>query len=98
MIRTAWPLGNREDLKHLNLRQWAHMLGFRGHFSTKTRACSTPLGALRAARAAWHRRHTPPPSRPPSSSPTGPTTAPASPPTSSASPPSSAAARHEQRR
>ncbi|MFJ1600573.1 replication initiator [Streptomyces sp. NPDC088261] len=42
MIRTAWALGNREDLKHLNLRQWAHLLGFRGHFSTKTRACSTP--------------------------------------------------------
>ncbi|MFD8722588.1 replication initiator [Streptomyces sp. NPDC059629] len=35
---------------------------FRGHFSTKTRAYSTALGALRAARAAWHRRHTPPPS------------------------------------
>ncbi|WP_327301715.1 replication initiator [Streptomyces goshikiensis] len=62
MIRTAWALGNRDDLKHLNLRKWAHMLGFRGHFSTKTRAYSTTLGALRAARAAWHRRHTPPPS------------------------------------
>ncbi|MBH0247886.1 replication initiation protein, partial [Streptomyces cavourensis] len=34
MIRTAWALGNRDDLKHLNLRKWAHMLGFRGHFST----------------------------------------------------------------
>ncbi|MFD6471428.1 replication initiator [Streptomyces goshikiensis] len=60
MIRTAWALGARDDLKHLNLRKWAHMLGFRGHFSTKTRAYSTTLGALRAARAAWHRRHTPP--------------------------------------
>ncbi|MDV6287093.1 replication initiator [Streptomyces rochei] len=60
MIHTAWTLGNRDDLKHLNLRKWAHMLGFRGHFSTKTRAYSTTLGALRAARAAWHRRHTPP--------------------------------------
>ncbi|ARP70195.1 replication initiation protein [Streptomyces pluripotens] len=62
MIRTAWALGARDDLKHLNLRKWAHMLGFRGHFSTKTRAYSTTLGALRAARAAWQRRHTPPPS------------------------------------
>ncbi|MFF4121035.1 replication initiator [Streptomyces sp. NPDC001714] len=35
---------------------------FRGHFSTKTRAYSTTLGALRAARATWHRRHTPTPS------------------------------------
>ncbi|MEU6942237.1 replication initiator [Streptomyces rubiginosohelvolus] len=60
MIRTAWTLGTREDLKHLNLRKWAHMLGFRGHFSTKTRAYSTTLSALRAARAAWQRRHTPP--------------------------------------
>ncbi|WP_312847495.1 MULTISPECIES: replication initiator [unclassified Streptomyces] len=34
----------------------------RTHFSTKTRAYSTTLSALRAARAAWHRRHTPPPS------------------------------------
>ncbi|MFI8265037.1 replication initiator [Streptomyces sp. NPDC085665] len=62
MIRTAWTLGSRDDLKHLNLRKWAHMLGFRGHFSTKTRAYSTTLGALRATRAAWHHRHTPPPS------------------------------------
>lgn len=62
MIRTAWTLGARDDLKHLNLRKWAHMLGFRGHFSTKTRTYSTTLGALRAARAAWQRRHTPPPS------------------------------------
>ncbi|WP_371640275.1 replication initiator [Streptomyces virginiae] len=62
MIRTTWTLGNRDDLKHLNLRKWAHMLGFRGHFSTKTRAYSTTLGALRAARAEWHHRHTPPPS------------------------------------
>jgi len=32
------------------LRRWAHMLGFGGHFSTKSRAYSTTLGALRAAR------------------------------------------------
>lgn len=61
MIRTAWTLGARRDLKHLRLRAWAHMLGFRGHFSTKTRTYSTTLGALRHARAAWHRRHTPAP-------------------------------------
>ncbi|MCS0638751.1 replication initiation protein [Streptomyces sp. LP05-1] len=33
------------------LRAWAHMLGFRGHFSTKSRAYSTTLGALRQTRA-----------------------------------------------
>ncbi len=31
------------------------MLGFRGHFSTKTRRYSTTLGALRTARAQWQR-------------------------------------------
>ncbi|MFD7403271.1 replication initiator protein RepSA [Streptomyces sp. NPDC059866] len=30
---------------------WAHMLGFRGHFSSKSRRYSTTLGALRQARA-----------------------------------------------
>ncbi|MBI0300211.1 replication initiation protein [Streptomyces sp. PRKS01-29] len=33
------------------LLDWAHMLGFRGHFSTKSRRYSTTLGALRQARA-----------------------------------------------
>ncbi|WP_308218093.1 replication initiator protein RepSA [Streptomyces sp. RKCA744] len=33
------------------LWQWAHMLGFRGHFSTKSRRYSTTLSALRQARA-----------------------------------------------
>jgi hypothetical protein len=33
------------------LRDWAHMLGFRGHFSTKSRRYSTTLSALRQVRA-----------------------------------------------
>ncbi|WP_432752706.1 replication initiator protein RepSA [Streptomyces sp. JL2001] len=33
------------------LLAWAHMLGFRGHFSTKSRRYSTTLGALRQVRA-----------------------------------------------
>ncbi|MGI5408409.1 replication initiator [Streptomyces chartreusis] len=33
------------------LRDWAHMLGFRGHFSTNSRRYSTTLGALRQVRA-----------------------------------------------
>ncbi|MER5768079.1 replication initiator [Streptomyces sp. NPDC001985] len=53
LIRTAWTLGARKDLDHLRLRAWAHMLGFRGHFSTKSRTYSTTLGALRTARADW---------------------------------------------
>ncbi|MFH8292557.1 replication initiator [Streptomyces sp. NPDC018059] len=33
------------------LARWAHMLGFRGHFSSKSRRYSTTLGALRQVRA-----------------------------------------------
>jgi hypothetical protein len=33
------------------------MLGFRGHFSTKSRAYSTTFGALRAERAQHQREH-----------------------------------------
>ena len=32
------------------MRKWAHMFGFGGHFSTKSRRYSTTLGKLRAAR------------------------------------------------
>ncbi len=53
MVRTAWELGGRSELEHLRLRHWAHMLGFRGHWLTKSRRYSTTLGALRAARAQW---------------------------------------------
>ncbi|PSM41715.1 replication initiation protein [Streptomyces dioscori] len=55
MIRTAWTLGGRKELADLRLQAWAHMLGFRGHFSTKSRRYSTTLGALRTARADWRR-------------------------------------------
>nr|WP_246422099.1 replication initiator [Nocardiopsis mwathae] len=53
MVETAWDLGARRDLEHLRLRKWAHCLGFRGHFATKSRVYSVTLGALRAARRAW---------------------------------------------
>nr|WP_202501751.1 replication initiator protein RepSA [Streptomyces sp. SID5785] len=39
------------DYPDRKLRDWAHMLGFRGHFSTKSRSYSTTLGALRQVRA-----------------------------------------------
>lgn len=35
------------------LGKWAHMLGFRGHFSTKSRRYSVTLGSLRGARRRW---------------------------------------------
>ncbi|MEU6467612.1 replication initiator [Streptomyces sp. NPDC046976] len=53
MIRTCWELGKLPEFADLKLWKWAHMLGFRGHFSTKSRRYSTTLGALRAARRAW---------------------------------------------
>ncbi|MFE1499670.1 replication initiator, partial [Streptomyces albidoflavus] len=53
MIRTAWALGHLPEFADLKLWKWAHMLGFRGHFSTKSRAYSTTLGALRDVRRAW---------------------------------------------
>ncbi|MEV4558298.1 replication initiator [Kitasatospora sp. NPDC049285] len=58
LIRTCWTLGANPGLGDLRLRAWAHMLGFRGHFSTKTRKYSTTLGELRAARTAWRRAQT----------------------------------------
>ncbi|MER7923874.1 replication initiator [Streptomyces sp. NPDC096057] len=61
LIRMAWALGARPELADLRLRAWAHMLGFRGHFSTKSRRYSTTLGALRTARADWRRAQAVPP-------------------------------------
>ncbi|MCP2265023.1 replication initiator [Promicromonospora thailandica] len=37
------------------LAKWAHMLGFRGHFSSKSRRYSVTLGRLRTARARFAR-------------------------------------------
>ncbi len=56
MIHTAWHLGTQLQHAHLRLRQWAHMLGFRGHFSTRTRHYSTTLTHLRAERTTWRGR------------------------------------------
>jgi hypothetical protein len=53
LVRACWELGGRPSLAGLRLRAWAHMLGFGGHFSTKSRRYSTTLGALRRARVAY---------------------------------------------
>jgi hypothetical protein len=37
--------------------EWIHMLGFRGHFVTKSRGYSTNVGTLRDARAQWRADH-----------------------------------------
>ncbi|MFJ8026308.1 replication initiator [Streptomyces sp. NPDC096311] len=51
MIGTCWWLGGLPDFEPLGLRRWAHMLGYGGHFSSKSRRYSTTLTALRRARA-----------------------------------------------
>jgi Replication initiator protein, pSAM2 len=53
LITTAWQLGTR-------YRAWAHMLGYGGHFLTKSRRYSVTFGQLRAARTD-HRRALRPP-------------------------------------
>lgn len=50
LVRTCWRLGAEPQLAALGLRRWAHMLGFRGHWSTKSRRYSTTFTALRRAR------------------------------------------------
>jgi hypothetical protein len=53
LVRACFELGARPSLARLRLRAWAHMLGFGGHFSSKSRRYSTTLGALRRARLAY---------------------------------------------
>jgi hypothetical protein len=56
LVRACWELGGRPELGQLRLRAWAHMLGFGGHWSTKSRRYSTTMGALRRARVAFAKR------------------------------------------
>jgi hypothetical protein len=53
MISAAWQLGG--TWHDARFRAWAHMLGYGGHFLTKSRRYSVTFGQLRAARAD-HRR------------------------------------------
>ncbi|SDN55075.1 replication initiator [Allokutzneria albata] len=55
MIQTAWDLGGNPLYDGLNLRRWAHMLGFRGHFLTKSRRYSTTFKAIRGTQADYRR-------------------------------------------
>ncbi|WP_295148088.1 replication initiator, partial [Saccharopolyspora sp.] len=50
LMRTAWSLGALEELDHLNLRRWCHMLAFRGHFLSKSKAYSTTFKQIRGDR------------------------------------------------
>jgi hypothetical protein len=53
LVRACLELAARPGLAGLRLGKWAHMLGFGGHFATKSRRYSTTLGALRRARVAF---------------------------------------------
>ena len=53
IIQTCWDLGGQEDYADLNLRRWAHMLGFRGHFLTKSRHYSTTFRAMHNTRRTY---------------------------------------------
>ncbi|WP_420037921.1 replication initiator protein RepSA [Streptomyces sp. cg28] len=54
LIEACWDLDDAYPDRML--ARWAHMLGFRGHFSTKSRRYSTTLGALRQVRADYRAR------------------------------------------
>jgi hypothetical protein len=54
MAYAALHLTKRRGLRDLG--QWVHMLGFRGHFVTKSRGYSTNLGELRPTRATYRAR------------------------------------------
>jgi hypothetical protein len=56
-IAECLRLGKLPEFGELRLAAWAHMLGFRGHFATKSRAYSTTMTALRADRAAHQREY-----------------------------------------
>jgi hypothetical protein len=55
LVRVAWQLG--EHHAYEGLRRWVHMLGFRGHFASKSRCYSTTLGVLRRERRTYRQRH-----------------------------------------
>jgi Replication initiator protein, pSAM2 len=54
LVHTAWRLG--EHNIYNGLQRWVHMLGFRGHFASKSRRYSTTLGAIRSERRTYRQR------------------------------------------
>jgi len=58
MIQTAWDLGDLPFYEELNLKRWTHMLGFRGHFLTKSKHYSSTFTAIRGERRAFRAQET----------------------------------------
>ncbi len=50
---TAYKLGSNPELESLGLSRWAHDLGHRGHFLTKSRQYSVTFTHLRELRKIW---------------------------------------------
>jgi len=61
LIAACLKLGAHPHEDFKALRRWAHMLGYRGHFATKSRRYSTTMRTLRATRRNWKRRQHPSP-------------------------------------
>jgi hypothetical protein len=55
LIATTWALGKDPAAAQLGLNRWAHTLGYRGHFLTKSRRYSVTFTALRRARIDYRR-------------------------------------------
>jgi hypothetical protein len=53
LVHAAWTLGGTKQWA--GLRRWAHMLGFGGHFLSKSRRYSVTFRILRDARVIWRR-------------------------------------------
>ncbi len=51
LVEACWILGRDKDWT--GLRRWAHMLGFGGHFLTKSRHYSVTFRLLRQERVVW---------------------------------------------
>jgi Replication initiator protein, pSAM2 len=54
LVRVAWQLGEHPDYQ--GVHRWVHMIGFRGHFASKSRRYSTTLGAIRGERRAYRQQ------------------------------------------
>ncbi len=55
MVTTAWDLGARSSVGDPRLRLWAHMLGYGGHFLTKSRRYAVTFGYIRGERVTKRR-------------------------------------------
>jgi len=61
LIAAAWTVGDvlalPEYHQYQRLRRWAHMLGYGGHFTTRSRRYSTTFTERRQRRQAYRRAH-----------------------------------------